>query len=76
MEMHGRHFAKLWVLLVKVQTLRLANVGTSSNSQVHHLLLLDLPDCLVNLTKSLRDLRDLLHATIVRNDLVLDLGCP
>ena len=76
MEVHGRHLAKLRVLLVKVKTLRLANVGASSDGQIHHLFLLNLPDCLVDLTERLRNIRDLLHATIVCNNQILDLCCP
>ena len=76
MEVHGRHLVKLRVLLVEVQTLRLANVGASCHSLVHHTLLLDFPDGLVHLTESFRDLRDVLHTSVVCYDLVLDRGCP
>ena len=60
--------------MVKIETLRLADVGSTGYSQVHHALLLDLPYCLVDLTESLWDLRDRLHASIVCNDLIFN-GC-
>ena len=76
MEVHSGHFAKLWVLLVKVETLRLANVWASCDSQVHHTLLLNLPHCLVDFTESLRDLGDGLNGAVVRDNLILDSSRP
>ena len=75
-EVHRRHFGELRVLLVEVKTLGLADVRASGDGEVHHSLLLDLPNGLVDFTQMLRDLRDVLHAAIVGNDLVLDSSCP
>ena len=72
MEMHGIHLVKLRVLLVKIETLRLTDVRSTSDRQIHHTFLLNLPHCLVNVADVLRDLGDILHTAIVRNDLVLD----
>ena len=49
MEVHSGHLVKGRVLLVQVETLGLADVGATSNGEVNHTLLLDLPDCLVDL---------------------------
>lgn len=76
MEVHRGHLIKCWVLLVEIQTLRLADVGASCDSQVHHALLLDLPDSLIHFTKLLRNLRNVLYASIVSDDLILDRGRP
>jgi len=76
MEMHGGHLVKLWVLLIEVQALRLANIGASGNGQVHHAFLFDLPDGLIDFAKIFRNLRDLLHTTVIGDNLVLDLGRP
>ena len=76
MEVHRRHLAKLWVLLVEIQTLRLANVRASCYGQIHHALLLDLPDRLIHFTKVLRDLRNVLDASVVCDDLILYRRCP
>ena len=57
-EMHHRHLVKLRVFLVEVQTLRLTDVRASGNCKVHHLLLADLPHCLVDLFNVIRYLLD------------------
>ena len=75
-EMHQRHLVKLRVFLVEVQTLRLADVRSSGNSKVHHFLLADLPHGLVDLFDVIRDFFDILNATIVGDNLVLDGGIP
>lgn len=75
-EVHGGHLTKLRVLLVKIQTLRLANVGATGDGEVHHALLLDLPHCLVDFTQWSRDLVDRLYTAVVGDNLVLDRSCP
>ena len=72
MEVHQGHLVELRVFLVEIETLRLADIGTSGNGKVHHLLLADLPDCLVDVFDILRNLLDGLHTSVVCNDLVLD----
>ena len=74
--MHGGDLAELWILLIEVQTLRLADVGTTGDRQVHHALLTDFPHGLVDLTEVLWDFLDVLHAAIVGYDLVFDGGRP
>ena len=76
MEVHRRHLAELGVLLVQVKGLRLADVGAASNGEVHHTLLFDLPDCLVDLAGLCRDLSDRLHGAVESNDLVFNLSRP
>ena len=76
MEVHHRHFVELRVLLVQVETLRLADIWTSGDSQIHHFLLADFPDCLVNLFNLSWDFLDSLHAAIVSNNLVFDRSVP
>lgn len=71
-EMHCRHFLVHWVSQVQVQTLRLANVRSSTHSQVHKSLLGDLPDCFVNALGALWNIADVLDAAVVSNDLVFD----
>ena len=56
MEMHGRHLIKLWIFLVEIETLRLADIWASGNSEIQHALLLDLPHSLVDFAELLRDL--------------------
>ena len=75
-EMHHRHLVKLRVFLVEVQTLRLTDVRASGNSKVHHLLLADLPHCLVDLFNVIRYFLDRLDAAIVSDNLVLDGSIP
>ena len=62
--------------MVKVKALRLADVRSSGNGQVHHLLLADLPDSLIDVLDVLGNLFDCLHTTVIRNDLILDLRSP
>ena len=62
--------------MVEVETLRLADIGSSCNSEIHHLFLTDLPYCLVNFFQISRDLFYTLYASIVSNNLVLDSGIP
>ena len=76
MEMHHRHFVELWVFLIEVETLRLADIWPSCNSEIHHLFLTDLPYCLVNFFQISRNLFYTLYASIISNNLVLDRGIP
>ena len=75
-EMHCRHLTELRVFLIEVQALRLADERASCDSEVHHLFLTDLPNCLVNFFYVVWNLCYSLNTAVVCNDLVLDRGCP
>ena len=75
-EMHQWHLVKCGVFLVQVQTLRLADIWSSGNGKVHHLLLTDLPHSLVDLFNVIGDFFDVLNTAIVGDDLVFDGGVP
>ena len=76
MEMHSGHLVKRWVLLVQVETLRLADVGATADSEVYHAPLLDLPDGLVEFFDVVGNLLDALNTAVASNDLVLDRSSP
>ena len=76
MEMHHRHFVELWVFLIEVETLRLADIWSSCNGEIHHLFLTNLPYCLVNFFQISWNFFYTLYASIVSNNLVLDSGIP
>lgn len=75
-EVHGRHLSWVGRLEVQVQRLRLADEGASCLRQVYQSLLGNLPDCLVDLPKSLRNSLDVFERAIVSNEGVLDLTGP
>jgi len=67
-EVHGSHLAMLRVSQVQVQTLRLANVGTTAYRKINESLLGNFPNCFVNFLNSLWYLADALNASVARND--------
>ncbi len=75
-EVHGRHLAVLWVGQIQVQTLRLANVGTTADRKVDQSFLGNLPNGFVDLLKMLWDFADALDATVACYDLVFDFRGP
>lgn len=75
-EVHGRHLAVLWVGQIQVQTLRLANVGTTADRKVDQSFLGNLPNGFVDLLKMLWDFADALDATVACDYLVFDFRGP
>lgn len=59
-----------------VQTLALADECTAVSSHINDFLLRDLPDCLVDSLDLVRDVRDVLHGSVVRDDQVTHLLVP
>lgn len=55
-----------------IETLALVNEGAAIRRHIDNGLLRNLPDCLVEILDVLWDLGNLLHGTIVRNQLVLE----
>ena len=72
-EVHGGHFAEVWISHVQVETLRLADIGTSSNGQINETLLRNFPYSLVQLFDLVRDASNGLDTSIVSKKLVFDL---
>lgn len=75
-EMHRAHLANIRILLIKIQTLGLTDVRASSNRQIHHSLLFDFPNSLINLFDIIRNLPNALDTSIVSNNSVFDFGGP
>lgn len=57
---------------IEIQTLRLADERSSANCKLHQSLLRNLPDRLVDLSDTLGDGLDTLHASIICDDLIFD----
>jgi len=74
--MHCGHFFEFWIWHVKVQRLGLADEGTPCGSQIDESSLWNLPNCFVEFFDITWDLADILHGSIVRNKLILDISCP
>lgn len=62
--------------MVQIEALRLADIRSAAHSEVNHTPLLYLPDCLVDLLQVVGDLLNVLHASVIRDDLVLDCRRP
>jgi len=75
-EVHVRHLVVLWVGLVQIQRLRLANEGSTANRQVDQVLLLDFPNRFVQLLDVGWDLRDILDRAVISHNLILDFRGP
>jgi hypothetical protein len=57
---------------IEIQTLRLADERSSADCELHQSLLGNLPHRLIDLSDTLGDALDALHASIVRDDLIFD----
>jgi len=75
-EVHAGELGEVHVLHEDVEALALADVGPAVGAHVDDGLLADLPGGLVQLLQVLRDLRDVLHAAVALDDLVLHLLAP
>ena len=62
--MHGGHLGKVGFSHVNVSALRLADVGSSTNSKVKHHFLRDFPDSLVEILDVLGYTFNGLNATV------------
>jgi len=73
---HGGHSVESRVLLVQVQTLGLADEGSTRSSHVDHDLLGDFPNDLVKIFDPIRDLRNSLDGSVISNNHVFNLTGP
>jgi hypothetical protein len=75
-EMHTRQLAKSRQLQTSVQTLTLADEGTTISSEVEDFLLTNLPHGFVDSFDTVRDVGDVLYGSIVSDSCVLHNTIP
>lgn len=74
--MHGAHFTISGFSNMNIKRLRLIDERRSRNSKINHLPLTDFPGSFIQFLKIIRNLFNILHRTIISNQLILNINSP